>query len=211
MTYPPQWRRNTSTKAATALIREHPVANLLTAHSGLRSSRIPFVLDMSDGRPSRLRGHLNGQNPQCDGLDGQDALVSFSGRTSYISPHWRSDLSRAGTIDYEEVQVRGKIRISNDIEFFKTLINDLAALIEPQYSDVGDYPVWHTSMAPSGYIERLFPAIVAFEIDTSSVHMVSKLHQSFPEEDRRSIADHLSRSKREDAREIAKKIRQSFE
>ena len=211
MAYPPQWRQNHSIRAAELLIREHPVANLVTAHSGLQSTRLPFILDVQDGTPVRLRAHLNGQNPQSEGLDGQDALVTFSGRASYVSPHWRTDLSRAGTIDYEEVQIRGRIRVSKDIDFFRTLINDISILIEPQYSEVGDYPVWHTSMAPEGYIERLFPAIVAFEIETPSVSMVSKLHQSFPEADRRSIVDHLERSRKEDARAIADKIRKSFE
>lgn len=206
MTYPPQWRQNTDFEEAQALIREHPIANFITGHSGLRSTRIPLILDLQDGRPVRLRGHLNGQNPQADGLDGCEALVTFPGRASYISPHWRADLGRAGTIDYEEVQVRGSIRVSKSLEFFKTLIDDIAALIEPQYAEVGDYPIWQTSMAPDGYIERLFPGIVAFEMDAGSLNMVSKLHQTFPAEDRRSIVKHLNRSNKEDARAIAEKI-----
>jgi transcriptional regulator len=196
--------------AAIALMRAHPFAHFVTAQDGLCSTRIPVIADLEDGRPVQLRGHLNAQNPQAVGLGGQAALVTFDGPASYVSPNWRVDLLRAGTYDYEEVQVRGEIKIVDDIGAFRQLIDDLAALIEPQHAEIGDYPLWRTSMSPPGYIERLYPAIVAFEIQVSSVHMTSKLHQSFPEADRRSVADHLARSNREESRAIADKIRQTL-
>ncbi|MEM9014203.1 MAG: FMN-binding negative transcriptional regulator [Pseudomonadota bacterium] len=205
--YPPSWRRVDDHGALISLVRAHPFANLVTAHSGLRSTRIPFVVDVEEGRPVRLRAHLNAQNPQAPDLDGQEALVTFAGRSSYVSPNWRTNIDRAGTVDYEEVQIEGVVRIREDFDFFVKLINDLAALFEPQYPDVSDYPDWNTTMAPPGYMERLFPGIRAFELNIKSARMISKLHQSFSEEDRVSIANHLDRSDKEDAREIAKKIR----
>lgn len=207
MGYPPDWRVVEDLQAAAALMRAHPFAHLVTAHRGLRSTRIPLIADFEDGRPKRLRGHLNAQNPQAQELDGRQALVTFDGPASYVSPNWRSDLSRAGTYDYEQVQVRGMVKLVTDIAFFRRLIDDLAAMIEPQYAEVGDYPVWQTAMSPPGYIERLLPAITAFEVEVESVEMISKLHQAFPEADRRSICNHLARSRREDARAIAAKIR----
>lgn len=211
MSYPPKWRVVTDRGAAAALMRAHPFAHFVTAHAGLFSTRIPMIADLEDGELVRLRGHLNAQNPQAGGLDGHQALVTFDGPASYVSPNWRVDLSRAGTYDYEEVQVRGEIRLLEDIAAFRQLIDDLAALIEPQHAEIGEYPVWRTDMSPPGYIERLYPAIVAFEIKVASVHMTSKLHQSFPEADRRSIADHLERSHREQSRAIAAKIRAALD
>lgn len=211
MGYPPDWRVVEDIEAAAALMREHPFAHMITAHSGLHSTRIPLIMDFEDARPVRLRGHLNGQNPQARDLHGRQALVTFEGPASYVSPNWRCDLTRAGTYDYEQVQVRGVVKLVTDIAFFRRLIDDLAAMIEPQYAEVGDYPVWQTSMSPPGYIERLFPAITAFEVEVESVEMVSKLHQSFPEADRRSVCTHLARSHREDARAIAAKIRAQLE
>ncbi len=211
MSYPPKWRVVTDTSAAAALMRAHPFAHFVTAHAGLFSTRIPVIADLEGGKLVRLRGHLNAQNPQSQGLDGQMALVTFDGPASYVSPNWRCDLSRAGTYDYEEVQVRGEIRLLEDIGAFRQLIDDLAALIEPQHAEIGGYPIWRTSMSPPGYIERLHPAIVAFEVRVESVHMTSKLHQSFPEADRRSVADHLARSHREESRAIAEKIRQTLD
>jgi transcriptional regulator len=205
--YPPQWRIADSGPDALALIRAHPFALLVSAQDGVHATRIPFAADHRDGRLLHLRGHLNAANPQVRNLDGQDVLVVFDGPATYVSPNWRSDGSRAGTYDYEQVKVRGTVRVIDDIARFRALIDDLAAAIEPQYAEVGDYPVWQTHMAPEGYIERLYPAITLFRIDVAAVEMVSKLHQSFPEVDRRSIAEHLERSHRDDSRAIAARIR----
>lgn len=211
MTYPPDWRLVADPSAAIDLMHQYPFAHFVTSHSGLHSTRIPVIADIENGRPIRLRAHLNAQNPQAAGLEGREVLVTFAGCATYVSPHWRTDLGRAGTYDYEEVQVRGAVRVVADIDYFSRLIDDLAGMIEPQYAEVGDYPVWNTSMSPPGYIERLFPAITAFEVMVQSVEMISKLHQPFSEADRRSVADHLARSHREDARVIAAKIRREID
>lgn len=209
MSYPPSWRVS-DPGAALAIMREHPFAHIFTAHGGLNATRAPFIADIENGRPAKLRAHLNRQNPQADKLDGAEVLIVFSGYSTYVSPHWRTEATRGGTYDYEEVRIRGKASVVGDISFFRSLIDDLSALIEPQYAEAGEYPVWRTSMAPEGYVERLHPAVTAFEIRVHSVKMISKLHQQFPEEDRRSIAEHLERANREGAQEIAKKIRRSL-
>ena len=171
MTYPPAWRSENDAQAALALAQAHPFAHLFTAHGGLRSTRLPLMADVQDGRTGRLRGHLNRQNPQCAGLDGASVLAVFSGPATYVSPHWRTEPTRGGTYDYEEVRVSGTARVVADKDFFCRLIDDLSALIEPQYAEVGDYPVWRTSMAPDGYIDRLFPHVTPFVIEVQAVEM----------------------------------------
>ncbi|MBK7406272.1 MAG: FMN-binding negative transcriptional regulator [Phycisphaerales bacterium] len=207
MTYPPPARRVTDPAAALELMAAHPFAHLFTSHNGLRATRIPLVTDSADGRAVALRGHLNRQNPQAQALDGAPVLVAFSGHATYVSPHWRADKGRGGTYDYEEVIVRGTARRVEGLESFRRMIDDLSSLIEPQYAEVGDYPVWQTSMAVPGYIERLVDHVTQFVIDIEELETISKLHQHFPEEDRRSVADHLSRCRRDASRALAEKIR----
>lgn len=206
MSYPPDWRIGEAAGAAE-LMQRHPFAHFITSHGGLGSTRIPVIADLEGGLAVRLRAHLNARNPQAEGLDGGEALVVFDGPATYVSPHWRTDLSRAATYDYEQVQIRGVVRVKADLGFFRRLIDDLAAMIEPHYAEAGDYPVWTTAMSPPGYIERLFPAIVAFEVEVRAVQVISKLHQAFPEADRRRIAEHLARARQEDARAIGAKIK----
>lgn len=206
MSYPPASRLMADPAASLALMREHPFAHLFTAGDRLLATRLAFATDAADGRPHRLRGHLNRQNPQVPGLDGAPVLVVFSGPATYVSPHWRVQPTRAGTFDYEEVRVHGTARLVADRPFFLDLIDDLSALIEPAHAEAGDYPVWRTAMAPPGYIDRLFPQIAAFEIRIDGVELISKLHQQFPVEDRISVARHLARVNRDGSRAIARRI-----
>jgi predicted FMN-binding regulatory protein PaiB len=208
--YPPAPRRVAEPGPALALMRAQPFAHFFTAGGGLRATRVPLLVEEEAGRPVRLRGHLNAQNPQAAALDGAPVLVVFPGRAAYVSPHWRASPTRAGTYDYEEVRVHGTARRVEGIGFFRRLIDDLSALIEPQHAEVGDYPVWRTEMAPPGYVERLFPMIACFVIEIEAVEMISKLHQHFPPEDRRAIAAHLARSAREDSRAIGELIRRGL-
>jgi transcriptional regulator len=210
MSYPPSWRQVADPDFSVALMREHPFAHLVTANGALAATRIPFLVDCVDAHPVGLRAHLNAQNAQALNLEGSAALVVFSGSASYVSPHWRTSPTRAGTFDYEEVQVRGRVRIEPDIGFFRALIDGLSALIEPRHADIGNYPTWTTAMAPEGYVERLFPQIICFSIEIESLSAVSKLHQQFPAEDRRLIAAHLARSRHEASRAIAAKMRQTL-
>ncbi|MEJ0059143.1 MAG: FMN-binding negative transcriptional regulator [Terricaulis sp.] len=210
MAYPPPPYRVSDPAAVVALMAERPFAHLFTAHGGLRSTRVPFLADCENGRPVRLRSHLYAKNPQASGLDGAAVLVAFSGAAAYVSPNWRDEKTRGGTYDYEEVQVRGTARVVDDVGFFKQLIDDLSALIEPQHAEIADYPVWRTSMAPEGHIDRQFPGVTAFVVEIEAVEMVSKLHQNFSDADRQSVADHLSRSRRDEVRAIAEKIRKSM-
>lgn len=211
MAYPPPQYIVTDPAAVVGLTRAHPFAHFITSHGGLRATRVPVIVDCEEDRPVLLRSHLDARNPQCEGLDGASVLVAFSGPATYVSPNWRSDKTKGGTYDYEEVQVRGTARVVKDIDFFKRLIDDLSALIEPQYAEVADYPLWQTSMSPEGHIEGQFPYLLPFVVEIEEVVAVSKLHQGFPEADRRSVAEHLSRSHRDDARAIAKRIREMMD
>jgi transcriptional regulator len=189
----------------------YPFAHLFTTHDGLRATRIPFIADCENGRAVRLRAHLDAGNPQAQGIDGASVLVVFSGPAAYVSPHWRADKTKGGTYDYQEVQVRGTARVVNEIGFFRQLIDDLSLLIEPQHAEISDYPVWQTPMAPDGHIARQLPDVTPFVVEIAALETIFKLHQNFPEADRRSVAAHLSRSHRDEVRAVAEEIRRLIE
>jgi transcriptional regulator len=205
MTYPPTAYRVTDLSAAIALARAHPFAHVFTATTGLHATRLPVLIDE---RAVQLRGHFDARNPQVAGLDGAAMLVTFSGPAAYVSPHWRADKTKGGTYDYEEVQVAGRARVVRDLAFFETLVDDLSALIEPHHAEIGDYPVWHTAMAPPGHLERQLGRVVLFVVEIERIQMIAKFHQDFPEADRRSVAEHLSRSHRDEVRAVAARIRE---
>ena len=210
MSFTPDWRLESDPAYALDLMDSHLFAHLFTSHNGLRSSRIPMVTDSADGRPTRVRAHINAQNPQAQGLDAAPVLVAFSGPAAYVSPNWRVDKARGGTFDYEEVIVHGTAKVVEGQAKFMKLIDDLSSRIEPDLVQISGDPVWQTHDAQPGYIERLLPHITQFEIEINEIEIISKLHQQFPDEDRRAVADHLSRCPGDDAKAIAHKIRRTL-
>jgi transcriptional regulator len=188
-------------------MREHPFAHVITAEPKLSVTRLPIIADVEDGRAVRLRGHFDARNPQAAELDGVPVLVAFSGAAAYVSPSWRADKTKGGTYDYEEVQVSGRSRVRRELAFFTQLVDDLSALLEPQHAEIGDYPTWQSSMAPRGHLDRQLAFVTPFMIEIDHIVAIAKLHQNFPDADRLSVAEHLSRSRRDEVRAIAAKIR----
>ena len=207
MTYPPSEYRVTDPCAAIALMREHPFAHVITAQRTLCVTRLPVLADVEDGRAVRLRGHFDARNPQAAELDGVPMLVAFSGAAAYVSPNWRADKTKGGTYDYEEVQVHGRARAVRDVAFFTQVIDDLSTLLEPQHAEIGDYPTWQSSMAARGHLERQVALVTPFRVEIDRIDAIAKLHQNFPDADRLSVAEHLSRSRRDEVRAVAAKIR----
>ncbi|MFT3706926.1 MAG: FMN-binding negative transcriptional regulator [Archangium sp.] len=203
MEYPPREYLVQDPAVGLELIRTRPFAHVITSHGGLRSTRVPVLADSENGRIVRLRAHFDARNPQAKNLEGQPVLVSFSGPAAYVSPNWRADKTKGGTYDYQEVQVRGRARVMSDGGFFRQLVDDLSQSIEPQHSEIADFPVWRALHAPPGHIERQSQYVVAFVIEVESVETIAKLHQGLSEADRRSVIAHLARSRRDDVRAIA--------
>lgn len=211
MPYPPPHFHEKDEARIAALMREHPFAHLFTSGPlGHRTTRLPFVTDVEDGRIIRLRAHFSRQNPQSEILDGAAVLVAFSGPASYVSPNWRTEQNRGATWDYLAVQVWGTARVREDRGFFEQLINDVASAVEPRFDGVSDRPDWSMKDAPKDYVDRLFPALVPFEISVSAIEATSKLHQNFPEEDIRSVADHLGRADNASSQAVSDAMREAL-
>jgi transcriptional regulator len=209
--YPPPLHREQDPSKVEALIRTRPFAHFITAHQGLRVTRIPFAADFEANELRRLRAHLHGQNQQVESLDGAAVLVAFSGPDAYVSPNWRTAADRGATWDYTAVHVWGRARVRTDRVFFDQLIGDLASAAEARHAGLSDKPQWSMKNVTEDYVERLRPRLCAFEIEVSQVEAISKLHQNFPDADARSVAAHLARSSEEGGQAIAALIAERLE
>lgn len=201
--YPPSLHREHDPAKIASLISTRPFAHFITAHGGLRVTRIPFAADFESGHLKRLRAHQHGRNQQAEGLDGAEALVAFSGPDAYVSPNWRTASDRGATWDYTAAHVWGRVTVRTDRDFFDRLIGDLAAAAEARIAGLSDKPQWSMKNVTDEYVERLRPRLCAFEITVSRIEGIAKLHQNFPDEDARGVAAHLSRSAEEGSRAIA--------
>jgi len=208
MTYPPKAHSRVSDKEVCNLVMAHPFAHLFThTEHGSRVTRVPFAFDQHNGKLTTLRGHINAQNPQAEGLEGQEVLVAFSGPDTYVSPNWRTSRDRAATWDYQAVHVWGRVRLHPDRAFFDRLINDLAESAEIEHSALCPAQKWSLNDAPSTYVRRLFPHVRAFEVSVNKIEAISKLHQDYSRADRERISDHLVQSEKEASRGIGLKMK----
>ena len=62
-------------------------------------------------------------------------------------------------------------------------------------------------MAERAHLERQVTRVTPFLVEIDRIDAIAKLHQNFPEADRLSVAEHLSRSRRDEVRAVAAKIR----
>lgn len=210
MGYPPKPHHLTDRDDITCIVRTNPFAHLFTGDQHAQHvTRLPFAYDGEKGEHGRLRSHLNRANPQASGMDGLSCLVAFSGPDAYVSPNWRTSKAQAATWDYTAVHMWGRVRVRPERAFFAQLINDLAAPEEAAHVSLTDEEPWHFDVAPEDYVTRLFPHLVAFEIEVERIEAIAKLHQDFPVADQECVARHLAKIESDDHRSLAALMRES--
>lgn len=207
MAYPVPVNTARAAGFAAELIQAEPFAHVFTAGiAGPRVSRLPLVLEGDPHAGGRLLGHLHRANPQAGDLEAGPVLAAFSGPDHYVPPAWRGSTARAPSWAYSAVHVRGRARIRPERSFFEAMINAVAAQQDSRRYDFEGEP-WRMSDAPQTYIDRLFPHIVAFEIEIEDVEAIAKMEGDSPPDQRRALADHYTRQGSDDARALAEAIR----
>ena len=93
--YLPKHFEQTDRDALAALMRERPLATLITATAdGPSADLIPLEFIADEGEHGTLRGHVARANPLWQRA-GTPALAVFSGPEAYISPGWYASKARA--------------------------------------------------------------------------------------------------------------------
>lgn len=182
--YLPQQFRHNDPAIAQRIMREHPLASIVSVGSdGFPVlSHIPMHWQKaslwSDGQPSEngfLLGHCARANPQAQLLASQpQALVSFMGPQAYMSPRVYSDKQRVPTWTYLAVQAKVLTRIIDPLEDRDRLLKCLIAEHEPAYAQQ-----WRE--LPANYTGAMLNGIVAFEMRITDVQCAVKLNQHRPE------------------------------
>ena len=175
------------------LIRSHPLGLLISHGSqGLIANLLPFILKTGDSERGVLQAHMARANPQWRELDGQDVLVVFKGADAYVSPTLYATKEETGKVvptwNYAMVQVRGKVRLRDQVEWLTPQLQALTTAREA----TREHP-WAITDAPADYIEAQKRAIVGLEIEIAVIDGKWKVSQNQPEANRRSVVSGLSR------------------
>lgn len=187
-----------------ALMRDHPLATLITAGSGgLMANLLPFDLAADAEGGHMLRAHLASANPQIDDLrDAPEALVVFQGPAAYVTPAWYASKAAHGKVvptwNYATVQVRGRPRIIDDPAWLATQLTALTAAQE-----AGRDQPWAMTDAPAGFIAAQMKGIVGLEIPIARIEGKWKVSQNRDRADRLGVVAGLRAEPGDDAAAMA--------
>jgi len=180
-------------------MREHPFAFLsgVDAENKPVATQIPVFIDEKDGKLF-LSGHIMRNNDHHKAFEqNPNVLAVFTGPHTYVSATWYDNPSQASTWNYMSVHAKGTIRFGNK-EDLVAILKRLTLHYEnnnPESSTVFD------NLSPS-YTEPLMKAIVAFEIELTSIENVFKLSQNRDEKSYDNIIAKLKQGD-SDAKAIA--------
>lgn len=175
MYLPPQFKAKDEAHAL-ALMRAHPLANLISVDDdGFPCvTHIPLHLSHVDGQHVLL-GHCAKANPHWRYLQARSqALVTFMGPQSYMSPKVYPDLTRVPTWSYLAVHAKVEAALVEDPQAKDHLLKQLIGDNEPPYAQQ-----WRG--LAEDYQSKMLNAIVAFELRITDLQCKLKLNQHRPE------------------------------
>jgi transcriptional regulator len=195
--YVPTAFKETRSERLHAFVQAHPFATVLSQSlDGLAGNHLPFEL-----AGMALRGHVARGNELAQ-RDGTDVLAIFHGPNGYVSPNWYPSKHETGravpTWNYAVVHVYGRLRVIEDKEWLRRLLNELT-----QRHEAGEPKPWRVSDAPADYVESMLGAIVGLEIAIERFEGKFKLSQNHPMGNRENVIAGLKRRDNPGDRELA--------
>ncbi|WEK56335.1 MAG: FMN-binding negative transcriptional regulator [Candidatus Cohnella colombiensis] len=162
------------------------------------ASHLPFFLDKDE---EYLYSHFARPNEQWKDIQGQNAMVVFTGPHSYISSSWYETNQSVPTWNYVAVHVYGRIEIINEQN---EIINSLERLVQKYEEPNSPYKLDKSNVM---FIEGLSRGIVTFKMKIDKLEGKWKLSQNHSEDRQRRVIERLEKSENQDAREISKLMR----
>jgi transcriptional regulator len=188
---PPAFREDRPA-ALHALIRAHPLGQLVTAGpAGLMANPVPFAL-AEDAGGTVLRCHLARANPQLAELAaGAAVLVLFGGPQAYVRPGWYPGKAEHGRVvptwNYLTVQARGTARLHDDPAWLGAHLDALTLAQEGARPEP-----WSPSHAPPAFLDAQLKGIVGVEIAACALIGKWKLSQNRNPADRAGVVAGLA-------------------
>ncbi len=209
--YLPQSFEETRTEVLHGLIRNHPLATLVTpGTAGLMVDHIPMIISPRPGPFGTLTGHVAKANPVWRELSTTTEVVAvFQGPETYISPSWYPSKEEHGKVvptwNYAVVHARGNPRAIEDPEWLLRHVGELTDEHEGRRT-----APWTLADAPDGFAENLVNAIVGIEIPITQLDGKWKMSQNRPAADRIGVADGLELQGGVAAEAVAALVRESI-
>jgi len=177
-------------EALHALMREHPLATLVSVRTdGPTADHIPLAYDATT---RTLRGHVARANPLWREAAGQAVLAVFCGPQAYITPNWYPSKAATHKVvptwNYTVVHAHGRLQVVEDAPW----LHDLVSRLTDHHESPRVQP-WAVSDAPDDYVQPMLRAIVGIQIPVDKLIGKWKVSQNRSADDRRGVAQGLAR------------------
>lgn len=180
-------------------VRDNPFAFLSGVDENNKpvATQIPMFIDEKDGK-FFLSGHIMRNTDHHKAFEhNSNVLTVFTGPHTYVSATWYDNPYQASTWNFMSVHAKGTIRFGNDEELIAILKR-----LTLHYENGNTSSTTVFDNLPAEYTARIMKAIVAFEIEVTSLEHVFKLSQDRDEKSYDNIVGKL-KEQDGDAKEIA--------
>jgi len=195
--YPPQHHQTSDTQKMIAVIKQYPLATLISVINGKPLiTHVPVIYNEKTGK---LVGHIDKNNPQAETLQNKtEVTLLFKGPDTYISPSIYTT-EQLPTWNYIIVHIKGKATAITHPEKAKQTLVDMATFLETpdnKYSLAIDNPK----------MERAINYIHAFEIEITNWEGKFKLSQDKCEQDQKNAKQQLIKNNQKDISDFLNEV-----
>ena len=184
-------------------MREHPFVFLSGVDDQNKpvATQVPVFIDEKNGKLF-LTGHIMRNNDHHKAFEkNPNVLAVFTSPHVYVSATWYDNPHQASTWNYMSVHAKGKIRFGDHADLVAILKR---LTLHYENNNTGSTTVFDN--LSSSYKEPLMKAIVAFEVEVTSIDNVFKLSQNRDEKSFNNIIAKLD-EQGSDGEFIAKEMR----
>ena len=187
--YLPSHFEQHDTEALRALMREHPLATLVSLQAdGPTADHVPLEFDAAT---RTLRGHVARANPLWRVAGGQAVLAVFCGPQTYVTPSWYASKAATHKVvptwNYTVVHAHGTLQVIEDAPW----LHDLVSRLTRHHESPRARP-WAVSDAPDDYVQPMLRAIVGIQIPVDRLVGKWKVSQNRSAADRQGVAQGLA-------------------
>lgn len=169
-------------------IEENPFAFLIGSYlSGTQvATQIPILFEERNGELF-LQGHIMRKTDHHKAFsENPNALVIFTGPSTYVSASWYSNPQIGSTWNYMSVHISGQMNFMSSDE----LIQFMRKLTLKFEKGNTESPTIYDNL-PDNFLNKMMPAIVGFEIKAEQIENVFKLSQNRDEKSYLNIISKL--------------------
>lgn len=170
-----------------AFMQAHPFVIITAVDEDGRqvATHVP-VLPVERNGSLWLRAHVMRKQEHTIAFEkNKEVLVIFTGPHCYVSASWYQNPRTAGTWNYQAVHARGRLKFLGEADLINILIE-----LTAKYENDPVSPALVENMS-ADYMSSMLKAIVAFEIEITSLEHVFKMSQNKDEPTYNNIIHHL--------------------